>query len=92
MSNLMYPGGIDVHQDLHGTATLPDGRIVNIHQEGYVEGDTNAFVESEDGSFTWGNGDNEGDELTNEEINEEIEHDGRRFFLHEYVWEFIKWD
>jgi hypothetical protein len=84
----MYPALPNCRQELSGTAILPDGRKVTVYQEGYVEGDTNAFVETGDGVFKW----EDGEELTDEEINLELEREGRKFFLHEYVWEFIKWD
>jgi hypothetical protein len=91
----MYPPLPNCSVDARGTVTLPDGRTVDVRQQGYIEGDTNAFVEQGDAEFTWGahyDNDRYGEELTDEEINEEIEHEGRTYFLHEYVWEFIKWD
>lgn len=86
----MYPSHGDVDVDAHGETVLPDGRKVLVHSVGFVEGDTNAFCEDEDdSSLTWAD---TGDELTLEEINSEIEHEGRSYFLHEYVYEHVKWD
>jgi hypothetical protein len=86
----MYPSHGDSDVDAHGETVLPDGRKVLVHSVGYVEGDTNAFCEDEDdSSLTWAD---TGDELTLEEINSVIEHEGRSYFLHEFVEEFVKWD
>jgi hypothetical protein len=83
----MYPSLPTVDVDATGTATLPDGRKVGVHSRGYVEGDTNAFVDEEE-HFFW----EDGTELSLGEINSEITHEGRSYYLHEYVWEFVKWD
>lgn len=86
----MYPSHGDVDVDAHGETVLPDGRKVWVHSVGVVEGDTNAFCEDDDASsLTWAK---TGDPLTPEEINSEIEHEGRSYFLHEYVYEHVKWD
>lgn len=86
----MYPSRPSVDIDAHGEAVLPDGRKVLVHSIGYIEGDTNAFIEDEDdSSLRWAAS---GDELTLEEINSKVEHEGRTYYLHEYVYEFVKWD
>ena len=85
----MYPSRGNCKADLKGRVTLPDGREISVFQEGYIEGDTNAFVESGDAVVEWVE---TGEELTGDEFHQEIEFNGRTLLLHEYLWDFIKWD
>ena len=55
----MYLGDYDTNVDTVAYLTLPDGRKIRAHRSGYVEGDTNGFVE---GDYTIS------DEDTGEEI------------------------
>lgn len=85
----MYSWG-DTSVDDIGYTTLPDGRQVRLHAVGKVEGDTGAFCEDEKStSYTWVES---GEDLTLDELNSEIEVDGQKHFLHEYVWDNVKWD
>lgn len=84
----MYPALPTVDIDSVGVATLPDGRQVRVSMQGYVEGDTNAFVET-DSLYEWVE---DGASLTLDELNSEIEAGGEHYFLHEYVCEKAKWE
>jgi hypothetical protein len=65
-----------------GVATLPDGHQVTVSVYGYTESDTNAFVETSDSVLTWVE---TGEELTVDEMNQIIMHDGQVWYLHEFV-------
>lgn len=47
------------------TVVLPDNRAVYAVQHGYMEYDTNAFIETGDMELTW---EDTGEELTDEEL------------------------
>lgn len=79
----MYPSLPDTDGGFTGLCDLPDGRTVYYQEWGFTEGDTGAYVQTEM-CIQWYLS---GVELTDEEINAEIEHDGRTYFLHEYVAE-----
>ena len=79
---------LDSDVDRVATVKLPDGRTVMAHSTGYVEGDTNAFVEE---SFTVTDTETS-DELSLEELNREITVEGKTYFLHEYISEVAKWE
>lgn len=84
----MYPALPSGPFDDSGTATLPNGRRVRVSASGHYDGSVNAH-EVEDETYCWLD---TGDELTLDEINAVVEHGGRTFFLHEFIWEHIAWD
>ena len=86
----MYPAFPNTDINNVALVTLPDGRIVWARETGYVEGDTNAFVEGEFILRWEGPG---GEDLTDEEFNSEIElPDGSTTYLHEYVSDNAEWE
>ena len=68
------------------TTTLPDGRRIDATQHGYVEWDTNAFVETGDMALCWSE---TGEPLTDEEM-ESVMPDGS--FLHEWISHHGDWE
>jgi len=64
-----------------------EGRRFQIYETGYVEGDTNAFVE---GEFQVTDCETE-EELTGEELNKEITVNGVKYFLHEWLRTIATW-
>jgi hypothetical protein len=73
------------------TVILPDGRQVRAKEEGYHEGDTNAWVETSDMELYWEGGEADGDELTDDEINQVFEVEGAKYNVVEYVCQFGQW-
>ena len=66
-----------------GICTLPDGRNIEVFEEGYHEGDTNAFIQTN----LRGVWEATQDELTDEELNSDL----GTHFLHEYISENTDW-
>jgi hypothetical protein len=87
----MYPSWGNCHSTQTATVILPDGRQVRAKEEGYHEGDTNAWVETSDMELYWEGGEADGDELTDDEINQVFEVEGAKYNVVEYVCQFGQW-
>jgi hypothetical protein len=72
--------------------TLPNGEKVRIRETGYRESDTNAWVETSDAVLTWEDGDEVGEELTDEQFNASA-YDGESgcLTIFEYVCKYAQW-
>lgn len=67
---------------------LPNGRKVRAYMSGYDECDTNAFIQTGDITAVY---EDTHEELTEDELNEEILVEGRACYLHEYIDEVAEW-
>lgn len=84
----MYPPLPDTECGFDGFCQLPDKREYFFEEWGFVEGDTNAYVQSDFNIYLC-DPDGSRHKLTPDEFNEEIVINGKEYFLHEYVAEKI---
>ncbi len=76
--------------ELIGYAIHPNGKKVKIVDCGVYESDCNSFTSSPGyPSFEW---DESGEELTVDELNEVIEDDGDKSYLHEWLFDHAEWE
>ena len=72
-----------------GKVTLPDGRKLSAIEHGTYEYDTNAWVPHDEGMTLTDVA--TGEALSLDAMNAEILHEGRTYYLHEYVSKYATW-
>lgn len=76
--------------EFYGYVIHPNGQKVKVIDCGTTESDTNAFVH-DDGypKYEW---DETGEELSNDELNQVIQVDEDKSYLHEWLYENAEWE